>query len=95
MNKQTKHQIESQRFVKLKEVQANTQSKRFCITFNFIQTHQNPPTSQRQIQNIQFATPSNKLQLMDVTQYNYRDFNGIPRASFGSYMDLGAFEYHP
>ena len=45
--------------------------------------------------NIQFATPSNKLQLMDVTQYNYRDFNGIPRASFGSYMDLGAFEYHP
>ena len=34
---------DSQRFVKLKEVQADTQSQRFCTTFNFTPTHQAHP----------------------------------------------------
>jgi len=46
MNRQTKHKTESQRFVKLKEVQANAQSQRFCTTFNFTPTHPSPPTTQ-------------------------------------------------
>jgi hypothetical protein len=49
MNRPTKHKTESQRFVKLKEVQAKTQSQRFCTTFNFTQTHQNPPTTPSQL----------------------------------------------
>jgi hypothetical protein len=53
MNIQTKHKTESQRFVKLKEVQAITQSQRFCTTFNFTPTHPSTPTTQRQIQNIE------------------------------------------
>jgi hypothetical protein len=53
MNIQTKHKIESQRFAKLKDVQANAQSQRFCTTFNFAPTHQSPPITQRQIQNIE------------------------------------------
>ena len=39
MNRHTKQMTENQRFVKLKEVQADTQSQRFCTTFNFTQTH--------------------------------------------------------
>jgi hypothetical protein len=46
MNKQTKYKTESQRFAKLKEVQANAQSQRFCTTFNFAPTHPSPPTTQ-------------------------------------------------
>ena len=53
MNRQTKHRTESQRFVKLKVVQAITQSQRFCTTFNFTPTHPSTPTTQRQIQNIE------------------------------------------
>jgi hypothetical protein len=45
MNEQTKYKTESQRFVKLKEVQANAQSQRFCTTFNFTPTHPSPPTT--------------------------------------------------
>jgi hypothetical protein len=41
-NKMTK---DSQRFAKLKEVQANAQSQRFCTTFNFAPTHPSPPTT--------------------------------------------------
>jgi hypothetical protein len=41
-NKMTK---DSQRFAKLKEVQANTKSQRFCTTFNFAPTHPNPPAT--------------------------------------------------
>lgn len=37
---------ENQRFVKLKEVQADTQSQRFCTTFNFTPTHQAHPPPQ-------------------------------------------------
>lgn len=37
----------NQPFAKLKEVQANIQSQRFCTTFNFAQPHQNPPTTQQ------------------------------------------------
>jgi hypothetical protein len=51
MNRQRIHKTESQRFVKLKEMQANTQSQRFCITFNFTPTHPSPPTTPRQILN--------------------------------------------
>ena len=43
MNRQTKKMTENQRFVKLKEVQADTQSQRFCTTFNFTPTHQAHP----------------------------------------------------
>jgi len=32
-------------FAKLKEVQADTQSQRFCTTFNFAQPHPSPPTT--------------------------------------------------
>ena len=39
MNRLTKHKTKSQRFIKLKEVQANTQSQRICTTFNFTPTH--------------------------------------------------------
>jgi hypothetical protein len=39
MNRHTKQMTGNQRFVKLKEVQADTQSQRFCTTFNFTQTH--------------------------------------------------------
>jgi hypothetical protein len=39
---------DSQRFVKLKEVQTNAQSQRFCTTFNFTPTHPSPPTTHRQ-----------------------------------------------
>jgi hypothetical protein len=46
MNRQTKHKTESQRFVKLKEVQANAQNQSFCTTFNFTPTHPSPPTTQ-------------------------------------------------
>ncbi len=35
----------NQRFVKLKEVQANAQSQRICTTFNFTPTHPSPPTT--------------------------------------------------
>jgi hypothetical protein len=42
----TKNRQKSQRFVKLKEVQANTQSQRFCTTFNFTPTHQAHPPPQ-------------------------------------------------
>jgi len=46
-NKRTEKQwTKCQRFVKLKEVQANAQSQRFCTTFNFTPTHPSPPTSQ-------------------------------------------------
>jgi hypothetical protein len=45
MNRPTKHKTESQRFAKLKEVQANAQSQRFCTTFNFAPTHPSPPTT--------------------------------------------------
>ena len=41
----TKNRQKSQRFVKLKEVQADTQSQRFCTTFNFTPTHPSPPTT--------------------------------------------------
>ena len=41
----TKNRQKSQRFVKLKEVQANTQRQRFCTTFNFTPTHPSPPTT--------------------------------------------------
>jgi len=30
---------------KLKEVQADTQSQRYCTTFNFAQPHLSPPTT--------------------------------------------------
>ncbi len=43
-----KKRQKSQRFVKLKEVQANTQSQSFCTTFNFTPTHPSPPTTQRE-----------------------------------------------
>jgi hypothetical protein len=46
MNRPTKIRQKSQRFVKLKEVQANAQSQRFCTTFNFTPTHPSPPTTQ-------------------------------------------------
>jgi hypothetical protein len=36
---------DNQRFAKLKEVQANAQSQRFCTTFNFAPTHPSPPTT--------------------------------------------------
>jgi hypothetical protein len=49
MNRPTKHKTESQRFAKLKEVQANAQSQRFCTTFNFAQTHPSPLTTPRQL----------------------------------------------
>ncbi|NOT38230.1 MAG: hypothetical protein HOP11_12730 [Saprospiraceae bacterium] len=42
-----KNRQKNQRFVKLKEVQANTQSQRFCTTFNFTPTHPCPPTTPR------------------------------------------------
>ncbi len=42
MNRQTKYRTESQRFVKLKEVQANAQSQHFCTTFNFTPTNPKP-----------------------------------------------------
>jgi len=45
MNRQTKHMTKSQRFVKLKELQANAQSQNFCTTFNFTPTHPSPPTT--------------------------------------------------
>ena len=45
MSEQTKYKTESQRFVKLKEVQANAQSQRNCTTFNFTPTHPSPPTT--------------------------------------------------
>jgi len=45
MNRHTKQMTENQRFVKLKEVQASTQSQRFCTTFNFTPTHPSPPTT--------------------------------------------------
>ncbi len=48
MNRQTKHKTENQRFAKLKELQANAQSQRFCTTFNFTPTHTSPPTTQIQ-----------------------------------------------
>jgi hypothetical protein len=48
MNRQTIHKTESQRFVKLKEVQANAQNQSFCTTFNFTPTHPSPPTTQIQ-----------------------------------------------
>jgi hypothetical protein len=38
---------DSQRFVKLKEVQAIAQGQRFCTTFNFTPTHPSPPTTQK------------------------------------------------
>jgi hypothetical protein len=44
-----KNRQKSQRFVKLKEVQANAQSQSFCTTFNFTPTHPSPPTTQRNI----------------------------------------------
>jgi len=49
MNRPSKHKTKSQRFVKLKEVQANTQSQSFCTTFNFTPTHPSPPTTPRQL----------------------------------------------
>jgi hypothetical protein len=45
MNRPTKHKTESQRFAKLKEVQANAQSQSYCTTFNFAPTHPSPPTT--------------------------------------------------
>jgi hypothetical protein len=45
MNEQTKYKTECQSFVKLKEVQANAQSQRFCTTFNFTPTHQSTTTT--------------------------------------------------
>jgi hypothetical protein len=53
MNKLIRNKTESQRFAKLKEVQSNAQSQRIGTTFNFAQTHPSPPTTQRQIQNIE------------------------------------------
>jgi len=53
MNRQTNNKTKSQRFVKLKEVQSNTQSQRFCTTFNFTPTHQSPSTTQSQLLNIE------------------------------------------
>ena len=47
MNRQTKQRTESQRFVKLKEVQSNAQNQRFCTTFKFTPTHPSPPTTPR------------------------------------------------
>ena len=47
MNRQTKQMTENQRFAKLKEVQANAQSQRFCTTFNFAPTHPSLPTTQK------------------------------------------------
>jgi len=35
----------SRPFAKLKEVQANAQSQRFCTTFNFAQPHPSPTTT--------------------------------------------------
>jgi len=48
MNRQTKHMTECQHFAKLKEVQADTQSQRFCTTFNFAPTHPSPPTTPKE-----------------------------------------------
>ena len=45
-----KKRKESQRFVKLKEVQANTQSQLFCTTFNFTPTHPIPPITPKKSQ---------------------------------------------
>ena len=39
MNRHTKQMTENQHFVKLKEVQAKSQSQRICTTFNFTPTH--------------------------------------------------------
>jgi hypothetical protein len=47
----------SQRFAKLKEVQAKAQSQRFCTTFNFAPTHPSPPTTQK----TNFGQKSKKL----------------------------------
>jgi hypothetical protein len=42
INRQIKHKTERQRFAKLKEVQANTQSQHLCTTFNFARPCQKP-----------------------------------------------------
>lgn len=41
-----------------------------------------------------FATPYNGLLNLIPTSYNFRDYYGVPRSTFGSYSDIGAVEYH-
>lgn len=42
-----------------------------------------------------FATQNNKLWQFNITNYNLRDYNGVSRRVYGSYQDMGAYEYHP